>query len=221
MIARIGVPEGLQGMMFAISNVLIQSSINSLGTSIIAGNTAAISIEGFIFAAMSALPQAAIAFTGQNMGAQNYQNIKKIYAICCAVAVLTAGVMCSFVVLERNVLVTIFTASPDVIEAAALRLLVIGIGYFVIISNNITAGVMRGMGASLLPAIVCFLGICVFRVVWVETVFPVHRTFLALLLSYPISWVITITIDVACLFVVKRRIIGRALTAEQALLPAS
>ena len=211
MIAKIGVPEGFQGMMFAVSNVLIQSSINSFGTDVIAGNTAAIGIEGFIFAALSALPQAAIAFTGQNMGAQNFKSINRIYAICCAIAIIASAVMCSVMVAARVPLVSIFSSSPEVIAPAALRLLVIGIGYFLIISNNITAGMMRGMGASLLPAIVCFMGICVFRIVWVETVFPVYRSFLTLLLSYPISWIITLAVDILCFVIVKRRIIGRAL----------
>jgi putative MATE family efflux protein len=216
MIAKIGVPEGLQGMMFAVANVLIQSSINSLGTDAIAGNTAAISIEGFVYAALNALPQAAIAFTGQNMGAQNYKNINKIYGICCAVAFAASAVMCTVMVTARVPLVSIFTSSPAVIEHAALRLFVIGIAYVLIMTNNITAGIMRGMGASLLPAIVCFLGICVFRIVWVETVFPVYRTYLTLQLSYPISWVITLAVDVLCLVIVKRRIIGRALKADAA-----
>lgn len=210
MIARIGVPEGLQGMMFAVSNVLIQSSINSFGTDVIAGNTAAINIEGFIFAALNALPQAALAFTGQNMGAQNYKNIDRIYGICCAIAAISTTVMCSVVVLARVPLVSIFSSSPSVVEPAALRLLVIGIGYYLIMMNNITAGVMRGMGASILPAVVCLIGICVFRIIWVEAVFPVYRSFLTLLLSYPISWVITLSADVLCLFIVKKRIIARS-----------
>lgn len=209
MIARIGVPEGMQGMLFAISNVLIQSSINSFGTDVIAGNTAAINIEGFIFAALSALPQAAIAFTGQNMGAQNYSNINRIFGICCGIAAIATAVMCSVAVLARVPLVSIFSSSPSVIAPATLRLLVIGIGYYLIIMNNISAGIMRGMGASLLPAIVCLIGICAFRVVWVETVFPVYRSFLTLLLSYPISWAITLSADVICLYIVKKRIIGR------------
>lgn len=211
MIARIGVPEGLQGMMFAVSNVLIQSSINSFGTDVIAGNTAAINIEGFIFASLNALPQAAIAFTGQNMGAQNFKNINRIYGICCMIAAIATGVMCSIAILGRVPLVSIFTTSSAVIEVASLRLQVICIGYILIMINNITAGVMRGMGASLLPAIVCFLGICVFRIVWVETVFQVHRSYLTLLVSYPISWVITLSADVICLFIVKKRIIARSL----------
>jgi Na+-driven multidrug efflux pump len=209
MIARIGVPEGFQGMMFAISNVLIQSSINSFGTDVMAGNTAAINIEGFIFAALNALPVAAIAFTGQNMGAQNFKNINRIYAICSVLAVAASAVMCSVMVLGRVSWVSIFNSEPAVIETGALRLLIIGVGYILIIMTNITAGVMRGMGASLLPAVVCLLGICALRVVWVEAVFPAYRSYQTLLFSYPISWLITLSAIVVCLFIVKKRIIAR------------
>jgi putative MATE family efflux protein len=216
MIARIGVPEGFQGMMFAVSNVLIQSSINAFGTDVIAGNTAAINIEGFVFAALNALPMAAIAFTGQNMGAQNFKNINRIYAICCALAIGASAVMCSPMVAARVPLVSIFSSSQAVIDPAALRLLVIGVGYVLIMINNITAGLMRGMGASLLPALVCFIGICVLRIVWVETVFQAHRSYLMLLYSYPISWVITLAANVICLFIVKKRIIRKSAPALNA-----
>jgi putative MATE family efflux protein len=209
MIARIGVPEGFQGMMFAVSNVLIQASINSFGKDVMAGNAAAIYIEGFVFAAMNAVPQAAIAFTGQNMGAQNYKNINRIYAVCGVIAAAGAAVMCSIMVLARVPLVSIFNTDTTVVETGALRLLVIGVGYILIIMTNITAGIMRGMGASLLPAVVCLLGICAFRVVWVEAVFPAYRSYQTLLFSYPISWVITLAACVVCLFVVKKRIIAK------------
>lgn len=211
MMVKIGVPEGLQGMMFGISNVLIQSSINSFGTDVIAGNTAAISIEGFVYAALNAFPQAAISFTGQNIGAQKFTNINRIFFLCCSMALLAASVLCTLMVVFRVPLIGIYESSAKVLEIGALRLFVIGIAYVLISLNNITAGVMRGMGASLLPAIVCFLGICVFRVVWVETVFQVHRSFLTLMLSYPISWVITLSVNVACLYVVKKKIIARSM----------
>jgi Na+-driven multidrug efflux pump len=113
------------------------------------------------------------------------------------------------VVVFRVPLIGIYAASPKVMETASLRLLVICIAYFLIALNNVTCGVMRGMGASLLPAIVCLVGICVFRVIWVETAFPVYRTYLTLLLSYPISWIITLSANIACLFIVKKRIIAR------------
>lgn len=215
MMAKIGIPEGLQGMMFGISNVLIQSSINSFGTDVIAGNTAAINIEGFIFAALNALPQAAIAFTGQNMGAGNYRNIKRIYMICCGLVILASAVMCSAAVLFREPLLRIYTTVPAVLETGSLRILVICTAYVLICLTNVTTGVLRGMGSSVLPAIVCLLGICAFRVVWVKTVFQAHRTFLNLMLSYPISWAITLLACLVCLYIMKRRILG-PLPAEPA-----
>lgn len=210
MIVKIGVPEGFQRTMYAIANVLIQSSINSFGTDIIAGNTAAITIEGFVYTALNALPQAAIAFTGQNMGAGNYKNITKIYVICSTTAIIASAAMCSVMVFERVPLVRIFSAAPAVVAAAGLRLFVVGIGYFLNMLINITAGVMRGMGASLLPAFVSFGGICLFRIIWLVTVFPSSRSYLSLLLTYPASWILTLFVDIACFIVVKRRILGRA-----------
>jgi Na+-driven multidrug efflux pump len=151
------------------------------------------------------------------MGAQNYKNINRIYGICCAITVIATTAMCSVMVLARYPLVSIFNSSPNVIDYAAIRILVIGVVYFINLINSVTCGVMRGMGASLLPAIVCFMGICVFRVIWVETVFPVYRSYFTLLLSYPISWVITLSVNTMCFFIVKRRIIGRALADSAAL----
>jgi putative MATE family efflux protein len=209
MMIKIGVPEGLQGLMFGISNVLIQSSINSFGTDVIAGNTAAISIEGFIFAALNAFPQAAISFTGQNMGASKFKNINRIFFTCSGMVMLASAVLCTLTIIFRVPLISLYEASPKVMATASLRLFVICIAYFLIALVNITSGVMRGMGASLLPAIVCLMGICVFRVIWVETAFQVYRTYLTLLLSYPISWVITLAVNILCLFIVKKRIIGR------------
>ncbi len=206
MMAKIGIPEGLQGMMFGISNVLIQTSINSFGTDVIAGNTAAINIEGFIFATLNALPQAAIAFTGQNMGARKYGNITRIFFICCGLVVVSSAVMCTAAVLLRAPLLSIYASEPAVLETGALRILVICSSYVLLCLNNVTTGTMRGMGYSVLPAVVCLIGICVLRVVWVETVFQLHRSYLNLMLSYPISWAITLTANLVCLFIVKRRI---------------
>jgi putative MATE family efflux protein len=217
MMAKIGIPEGLQGMMFGISNVLIQTSINSFGTDVIAGNTAAINIEGFIFATLNALPQAAIAFTGQNMGARKYGNITRIFFICCGLVVLSSAVMCTAAVLFRAPLLSIYASEPAVLETGALRILIICSSYVLLCLNNVTTGTMRGMGYSVLPAVVCLIGICALRVVWVETVFQLHRSYLNLMLSYPISWAITLAANLICLFIVRRRIQGPPPTQPTAL----
>jgi Na+-driven multidrug efflux pump len=143
------------------------------------------------------------------MGAGNYKNITKIYVACSTIAIIASAAMCSAMVLERVPLARIFSAAPAVVAAAGLRLFVVGIGYFLNMLINITAGVMRGMGASLPPAFVSFGGICVFRIIWLVTVFPAFRSYLTLLLTYPASWILTLSVDIACFFIVKRRIIGR------------
>jgi putative MATE family efflux protein len=208
MMVRIGVPDGLQSTLFNMTNVIIQSSINSFGTALMAGNAASINIESFIFAGMNAFSQAAIAFTGQNMGAGKHQNINRIYFMCCGMLMVGSGSLCALAIAFRYRLIGLYVSEPDVIVIGAQRLVVISLTYVLLGFINITAGVMRGMGYSLLPTLVSLVGICGLRIVWIYTVFPVRHTFMTLLLSYPISWAATLAVIAACLFAVKRRVVS-------------
>lgn len=116
--------------------------------------------------------------------------------------------MCTAAVLFRAPLLSIYASEPAVLETGALRILIICSSYVLLCLNNVTTGTMRGMGCSILPAVVCLIGICVLRVVWVETVFQLHRSYLNLMLLYPISWAITLTANLICLIIVKRRTVG-------------
>ena len=188
---RIGLPAGLQGVLFSFSGVLIQSSINSFGSIAMAGSTAAANLEGFVTTAMNAFHQASVNFTSQNYGAKKYGNIKKVVRLSLLDVTLCGAVLGnSFFLLGRQLL-TLYTNDPAVIEYGVMRMLYIMIPYFLLGVEDIFVGAMRGLGSATLPMIVSLVGICGFRIVWIATVFQVFHSLPVLYLSYPISWGIT------------------------------
>ena len=204
-IAKVGLPAGLQGMVFSISNVLIQSTVNSFGKVAVAGNTTASNIEGYIYVAMNSIYQAAITFTGQNVGARKYDRIARV-ARDSLLAVAGIGlVMGAFLMLFKRTLFGIYTGDDAVIAAAALRTNVIAPTYFLCGMMDTTVGLLRGMGSSVTPMVVSILGACVLRVVWILTIFPLDPTLTMLYISYPVSWFITFSAHIACYFFVKRK----------------
>ena len=206
-IMQIGLPAGLQGTIFSLSNVVIQSAINSFGSVVIAGNSAASNIEGFVYVAMNALHQACVTFTSQNMGAGKYNNIGKVLRGC-QICVVVAGLSLSLgAVLCSDVLVGVYSADPAVIAAGRQRLELICMTYVLCGVMDTMVGSLRGMGFSIMPMIVSLLGSCVFRLVWVATIFRVNPTIITLYLCYPISWLITAAAHVVCYFIVRRKFI--------------
>lgn len=202
---RIGLPAGVQGSLFSISNVLIQSSINSFGPIVMAGNSAAASVESFLFVSMDAMNQAAIASVSQNMGAREYARTRKAVRCCLLMEVSVAVVLSTLTILFRRQLVGIYTSDPDAIEAGAVRLVVLGVLYFTNGMQHMLTGVMRGHGYSILPTAITLTGICGFRVLFVYTYFAAHRTLEVLYLSYPISWILTIIAQTICYFLLRNR----------------
>ena len=206
-ILYIGVPSGIQGCLFSFSNVLIQSSINSFGDIVMAGNAAGANIEGFVYIAMNAVYHASLTFVGQNMGAKNYKNIKRITllcAICAAVIGLsTAGI---FLVFRRFFVGLYVSGSAAVAEAAYLRMFYIMTPYFLCGIMEVLCGTMRGMGKSISAMVISLLGACVFRILWLETVFVMFPAIECVYLSYPISWALTIVAYVICLTVAYRHL---------------
>lgn len=195
-IMRIGIPACIQSSMYSISNVIIQSSINSFGAVVVSGNASAANIEGFIYTSMNAFHQTALNFTGQNVGAGNYKRVKKILivCICCAGTVgLILGSACY--IFGRPLLSIYITDSAAAIEAGLVRLSYIGLLYFLCGMMDAISGSIRGLGASISPMIISILGACVFRVGWIYTVFqiPAFHTADTLYMSYSISWVIIAT----------------------------
>lgn len=202
---RIGLPAGIQGCIFNISNVLIQSSVNSFGSLVMAGNTAASNIEGFVYTSMNAVYQTSLSFTGQNMGARNYQRVDRILFMCLGVVAVVGIVMGGGAVLFGTPLLGIYTNDPQVIAYGLQRLHVVALTYFLCGIMDTLVGSLRGIGYSLMPMIVSLSGACLFRVFWIFTIFQAQHTQFSLYVSYPISWILTAGIHAICYLAVRRR----------------
>ena len=207
---QIGLPAGLQSVIFNISNVLIQSSVNSFGATVVAGNTAASNIEGFVYTSMNALYQTSLSFTSQNLGAKQYHRIDQILVRCLALVLLIGLVLGNGAHLFGRTLLGIYSGEADVIEYGMMRLGVVSVTYCLCGMMDVVAGSVRGLGYSILPMLVSLAGACVFRVIWIFTVFQWQHTLFSLYVSYPISWALTISAHLVCYFVVRRRVFPRA-----------
>ena len=205
-IMRIGLPAGIQGSIFSISNVLIQSSINAFGSDVMAGNSAASNIEGFIYTAMNAMYQACLAFAGQNMGARKYKRVGKVLAVCLSYVCVFGIVLGVLAMVFNRQLLGIYTTDPNVVEYGIKRMSVICVTYFTCGIMDVTVGQLRGMGFSVMPMLVSLLGVCGIRIVWIFTIFRANPTLTTLYMSYPISWVVTGTVHLICFAVVYRKL---------------
>lgn len=216
-IIRIGLPAGIQGSLFSISNVIIQSSINSFGDVLMSGSGAASSIEGFIYVTFNAFHQTAINFIGQNAGAGQYKRAKKIYGISLASSVVTTLlVSIAAYIFGPQLLSFYITDSPQAIEYGMVRLGLIALPYFICALMDVTTGALRGMGASLTPMLISVMGVCGIRILWIYTIFqmPQFHTPECLYLSYPISWTITFLCHLTAFSIVyKKRV--RALPSHE------
>ena len=206
---RIGLPAGVQGALFSISNVLIQSSVNSFGSVAMSGNAAAGNIEGFVYISMNAFQQTATNFTGQNYGAKQYARIRRITLICLiSVSAVGLGLGTSLYCMSRTLLGFYITDSAAAVEYGMMRMSFICLPYFLDGLMEVMTGVLRGMGKSALPMAVTVMGVCVFRVVWIFTVFslPDFHTPQVLYTSYPITWTLTFTVELIVYLIIMRRI---------------
>ena len=204
-IIRIGLPAGLQGSLFSISNVLIQSSVNSFGSVVMAGNGVACNIEGFVYTAMNAQHQADMTFASQNYGAGKPDRVRKTLW-CCLGAVTVTGLAMGLVIrLFGAPLMGLYNSDPDVISAGLVRMDVILPTYFLCGLMDVMVGQLRGIGYSIMPMIVSLTGACLFRIVWILTVFAANPTPTILYLSYPISWFVTFAAHGACYLLFARK----------------
>ena len=198
----IGLPAGLQGTLFSLSNVIIQSSINAYGTYVVAGNAAGSNLDGFLYIAMNSVYTAALTFVGQNVGAGKYARIKKISFLCVGLVTFIGVSLGVVLVVFGEKLLLIFATGENkdaVVKAGMNRLLVMGTTYFLCGLMDVGCGIMRGMGKTILPMIVSLVGSCLFRIVWIATVCPLFPgNILALYISYPISWSITAAVHYGC-----------------------
>ncbi len=208
---QIGLPAGLQGCLFSFSNVIIQSSVNSFGSIAMAGNTAASNIEGFVYVAMNSFYQASLSFTGQNYGAMKYRRIPKIMLICLGMVTLVGLVLGNGAYYFGDHLLRLYTTDPttveQVVEVGLLRLSYIAVPYFLCGIMDTMVGVIRGMGYSILPMLVSLSGACLFRIVWIYTIFRKVHTLNNLYISYPISWALTFSVHLICFIVIYRKMV--------------
>lgn len=205
-IAAIGLPAGIQGSLFSISNVLIQSSVNSFGSVAMAGNTAGANVEGFVYTAMNSVHQTAVSFTSQNLGGRRYDRINKILIECLLFVSVIGLVMGNGAVLFGNQILSLYTTDQTVIDYGVHRMLYICAPYFLCGIMDVMVGSIRGLGYAVMPMIVSLLGACVFRVIWICTVFQWNRTLETLYLSYPVSWTLTALAHVVCFVIVRRKL---------------
>ena len=197
-ILRVGLPAGFQGAVFSISNVLIQSSVNSFGSVAVAGNTAAQNLEGFVYNAMNSFHQTALSFTSQNMGAKKMDRVKKIMWICVGCVTVTGMLMGFAGLYFANELLSIYSTDSEVIAYGYERLLIIFSTYFLCGVMDVLVGSIRGMGYSIMPMVVSLLGACGLRVVWIFTIFAHYRTPGILYNSYPVTWMVTLLVHLVC-----------------------
>ena len=205
-VLKIGVPAGLQGTVFSLSNVIIQSSLNSFGSTVIAGNTAAINFEYIGYCIVNGFSQAATTFVGQNYGAKEYERCHKVWKLALFTGMGIAFVIDMTVVLLRVPLVHLFTSDEKVIAYAIQRVLQIMTFHWLLGTYEITGSALRGYGKSLAPALLTIFGTCVVRFVWVYFVNNFYHTYTMLLLVYPISWIMTGALTIGCYFFTRKKL---------------
>ncbi len=188
----IGLPAGFQGTVFSLSNVVIQSAVNSFGSLVMAGNGAASSLEGFTYTAMNSVYQASLTFVGQNVGAKKYNRINKVQGVCLVLVTIIGLVFGVTTYCLGEPLLSIYLPNdPEAIPYGIIRMSYIAFPYFLCGMMEVMVGGQRGMGMSFIPMINALLGSCVLRIVWISTVFAADPTLFTLYISYPISWIVT------------------------------
>lgn len=205
-IVKIGLPAGMQGLLFSISNVLIQSAINSFGSNMVAASAAAGNVENYIGTTMNAYYNAALSFTGQNMGAKKYDRIDTIAKVCTVLVFVTWIVLGGATVLFGRPLLGIFTSDSEVIKLGMLRLNVMMAAFFTCGIMNVYPGLTRAMGYSISPMISTLVGACLMRIVWLATIFTWYPTEIILFACYPVTWALAGLGQVGIFFYARRRI---------------
>ncbi len=205
-IMKIGIPAGIQGTLFTFSNVLIQSSINSFGSTVVAGSTAAANLEGFVFVSLNAFHHTAVTFISQNFGGKKYERLSRIAILCVSSAVTVSLVLGIGLYLLSTPLLGIYNNDPEVIAVGANRMLFICVPYFICGIMDVMIGVLRGMGYSILTLVTSVIGVCGVRMVWIFTVFESTQSLDILFLSYPVTWSVTTLVVLTQYFVVKKQL---------------
>lgn len=205
-ILRIGLPAGLQGMLFSVSNVTIQTAINSLGSFASAGSAAALNFDFLTYYVVAAFTQAAVTFTSQNFGAGDYGRCKRVFACTMGGGLAFTGIVCVICAVWKTELLSLYTVNTEVLRYAEIRMLHAVAFLWMTNIYEVSGGCLRGMGYSMLPSILVLLGCCVLRIVWVYTVFTWANDFAVLMNVYPVSWAITGVATMIAYWHVRRKL---------------
>lgn len=190
-ILRIGLPAGVQSAVFALSNIVVQAAINSLGTVVMAASSAAFNIEVITYDILNSFSQACTTFVGQNYGAGELRRCKRTLALCLAEGIVTLAAAIAVILFFGKDLLSIFNSDPEVVETGYIRLTMIMMAHSFSLLYEVMSGYLRGFGISLTPALLTILGVCGTRVAWIRLVFPHSQTFRTIMTAYPISLSLT------------------------------
>ncbi len=204
-VVKIGLPAGIQGTVFSLSNVVIQSAINSFGTACIAGMTASQNFDFISYCMTNAFAQAAVTFTSQNYGAGNEKRCKQVWRLSMLMGLGIDIILIAIMMLLRGTIIQIFTTDPEVIEFAMVRFIYAISLHFICGSYEITGGALRGLNRSMVPAIISILGSCAVRLLYIGLWFPAHRSIENLIMVYPFSWIITTICMQTAYFIVRKK----------------
>lgn len=215
-IIQIGLPAGFQGIVFSLSNVVIQASVNGFGNVVVAGNSAAGNIEGFVWVAMNAFHQSTISFVSQNYGGGKYERINKIVVTGLVCVTITGLVLGNLAYLFGKPLLSIYSDSQTVIKAGLVRLSIISSTYALCGIMDVMVGALRGIGSSVLPMIVSVVGVCGLRLLWIGTIFQIPRFHVikTVYWSYPISWVLTFAVHLLSFIILRRKMTKRLMATN-------
>lgn len=200
-ILQIGFPAGIQSAVFSVSNIVIQSAINSLGTVVMAASSAAFNIEVVAYDVLSSFSQACTTFVGQNYGAGKLERCRKTLVLCLVEDTIASGLAILLVLCSGRFLLSFFNRDPEVISIGYTRLMMVFTAYFFSMLYEVMSGYLRGFGISLVPALLTMLGVCGVRILWVATAFPRHRSFQTILLAYPLSLAATAVLILVALLI--------------------
>lgn len=211
-ILYVGIPAGIQGALFSISNMLIQSSVISInnrmypgGSAVIDGNAATLNLENFAYTATNAVYQASVTFTSQHYGAGKIKRIGKVIVNSYLITFLLSVIVSAVLVLGKDFFIGLYVDEPAAVDIAVRRARIMLTTYFILAFMEIGSGILRGMGRSVTSTIISLLGACVFRVFWILVIFPMYPTLECVWLSYPISWVLTTAVNFTCSQIVWRK----------------
>lgn len=205
-IFQVGVPAGIQSMVINLSNALLQSSVNSFGSIAMAGYTAANNILGFLYMSVNSITQACMSFTSQNYGVGKLKRMDKVLRDCAILSISIAAVLGGLAYSFGPQILTVYTSDPKVINCGMEILAYTSITYFLCGIMDLFPGALRGMGYSAVPMVLSVIGTVGTRIVWVFGIFPNHRSLSVLFVSYPVSWILTIVLQVMCFYFVRKRV---------------